>query len=60
MVAPGIVGIGGNGGTGGIHDPYHIPLKIGYIVVDGAVMGDGHGCAGGIVGEVEGVAALFF
>ena len=57
-IAPGIVGIGGYSSAGGADDFDHIALEVGYIVVNCAVVGDGGGGTGGIVGEIEGIATL--
>ena len=51
--APGVVGVGGDGGSAGVEDASDVALQIGQVVV-----GDG-GCGGtGFVGEGVGIAAL--
>ena len=52
-LAPGVVGVGGDGGSAGVEDAGYIALQVGQVVV-----GDG-GCGGtGFVGEGVRIAAL--
>ena len=55
-VAPGIVGIGHDGRSGGIQDRRYIALEVGNVVVGGAVVRYRHGSAG-IVGKVQHIAS---
>ena len=57
-IAPGIVGVAGHGAAEGIKQAYDIALQVRHIVVDGGAVGDGEGQTGGIVGEIESIAAL--
>ena len=52
-LAPGVVGVGGDGGSAGVEDAGYIALQVGQVVV-----GDGVRGGTGFVGEGVGIAAL--
>ena len=55
-ITPSIVGILNNSYTGVVQDSNHITLQIGNIVVNSAVVGNGHRHSAGIVGKEQGIA----
>ena len=60
QVAVGIVAVLGDVGAAAVHNPHHVTLQIGDVVVEGSVVLQRIGSAVGIVEEVQGVAAVGF
>ena len=56
-LAIGIVVIAGHHRTTGVHNPHHVTLEVGDIIVDCAVVLHGVGCTIGIVEEVNGIGS---
>ena len=52
-LAPGIVGVGDHGRSGGVQDRGDIALEVGGVVVSSAVVGDRQRCTAGIVSKVQ-------
>ena len=56
MPSPCIVGVGNNGCACVVQNGGNVTLEVGGVVIGSAVVGDSLGCAGRVVGEIQGVA----
>ena len=56
VVAPCVVGVGNDGCACAVQNSGDVTLEIGCVVIGSAVVGDGLGCAGRVVGEIQGIA----
>ena len=60
QIAVGIVAVFGNVGAAAVHDPHHIALEVCDVIVEGSIVFQRIRCSGGIVEEVQSVAAVGF
>ena len=56
VAAPCVVDVGNDGCACAVQNSGDVTLEIGGVVIGSAVVGDGLGCAGRVVGEIQGVA----